>query len=303
MMPERLRKLVKTGELNFICPFGLGDTMRLNAWRGVLEKKYALPIHFIIKPSHKIVMQMYDNANYSICDFTDAELAGFSQCDTVPHKDELYIAHPVYSDHSGLLQDWFHSVYAVDMLFARFLRLECERTVLPPVNYPRLNISVPDIENAVLLLPEARSVRPLKHKHWRRLAARLRRQGHTIFQSYRNKEFEIKGADVLPDDMEQIVAFALSCGKVYSLRSGLCDLIAYKARDITIFYPDIISYKAYLLHGANIKNIIVRDVWTEIKRHLKKLPWVKQLYDTIRDRYYRHDEPNNAIEGILQNAS
>jgi hypothetical protein len=264
MTLESLNALVKPGALNFISPCGLGDTMRLSAYRNDMEQKHGLPIHFIIKPSHKIIMEMYDNANYSIYDFKDDELYDVQKHTASARKGEAFIAHPLYSDRP-LYDRWIKSASHVDILFACFLNIKKESAAVPPKKYPRLGEASLRMDRAALLLPEARSVKPLKTGHWRHLAAALKQQGYTVRQSYSRKEFKIDGVQPLPRDLETIVAFALACDKVYSLRSGLCDLIAHKAKDITVFYPDSFSHTVFLIKGSNIKNILVRDVYAEIK--------------------------------------
>ena len=42
-----------------VSQFGLGDTMLLCGFKDALEKYYNAPVHFIIKPTHQVVMNMY----------------------------------------------------------------------------------------------------------------------------------------------------------------------------------------------------------------------------------------------------
>jgi hypothetical protein len=273
MMAESLARITRPDALNFICPSGLGDTMYLASYRAYFERKYGVPVHFIIKPSHQTVMEMYGNDSFSVYEFKENELAGIGRENNAPKKGGLYAAHPLYSD-AGLLAGWCREAYDVKRLFSRFLHIEDGAEPVPPVNYPGLSsammdsleFAVPDMDKTALLLPEARSVKPLNRKYWQKLSKKLRKNGFFVVQNYTKREFGVENVPVLPGSLDTVIAFALSCGRVYSLRSGLCDLIAPKAKDMTVFYPDVFSYKVYRLPEGNIRNVLVRDVFAEVKQ-------------------------------------
>jgi hypothetical protein len=273
MMAESLARITRPDTLNFICPSGLGDTMYLASYRAYFERKYGVPVHFIIKPSHQIVMGMYDSDSFSVYEFKENELAGIGRENNAPKKGGLYVAHPLYSD-ADLLAGWCREAYDVKRLFSRFFHIEEGTEPVPPVNYPELSsammdsfeFAVPDMDKTALLLPEVRSVKPLNRKYWEKLAKKLRKKGFFVVQSYTKREFGVEDVPALPESLDTVAAFAISCGRVYSLRSGLCDLIAHKAKDMTVFYPDVFSYKVYRLPGENIRNVLVRDVFAEVKQ-------------------------------------
>jgi hypothetical protein len=126
---------------------------------------------------------------------------------------------------------------------------------------------------------------PLGRKHWDNLAKKLRREGFLVIQSYVRQDYKIKGVQTLPDDMALVIAFAVSCARVYSLRNGICDLIKNRARDLTVFYPNAFSYRVYHMPEHGVKNVLARNIYGEIKRRikrriktgLKKIPPIKQL--------------------------
>ncbi|MDR1901926.1 MAG: hypothetical protein LBQ88_06575 [Treponema sp.] len=135
-MLKTLLRITKPDELNFISPCGLGDTMLLNGIKHSLERKYGLPVHFIIKPPHKIVMEMYGNTNYSVHKFSANELTGIGRINRIPQKGRLYVAHPMYT--GTLTERWQREEFTLRDYFFQFFGIENGAPVLPPSNIPVL---------------------------------------------------------------------------------------------------------------------------------------------------------------------
>jgi hypothetical protein len=148
------------------------------------------------------------------------------------------------------------------------------------------------MDKTALLLPEARTMARLKRGFWEKLARELREQGFTVVQSYSNEDFKIEGVEALPDDLYCVTAFAIHCSAVYALRSGLCEVIADKAKRLTVFYPTQKDYSYCYMNYDNVENILVsaKDNKTaysclrtqqipELKRKLKAI--VKIILKTV----------------------
>jgi hypothetical protein len=279
-MLESLLKIIKPDKLNFILTYGLGDTLTIVGLRYILEKRYECRIHFIIKPSHKIIMEMYGCTNYSIYEFTHNELIDIGKNHCFPHKGLLYIAHPVFSDNCGLMQKWNNNSINYKTLLYSFLKVDENTPIQLPVWYPsltqtmldNLKMSVLDLEKAVLLLPDARSVVPLSKKYWKKLSRKLRNEGFFVIQSYADERNKIGDIPNLPDDLYTIIAMALSCKCVYALRNGICDLIKSKVKRMVVFYASEFHYNAYIMEGENIENVFVLETNKEkLKQTIKKI--------------------------------
>jgi L-rhamnose mutarotase len=296
---KKLLEITKPDEYNFISPCGLGDTMFICALKQAIEEKYNAPIHFIIKPSHKMLMDMYNISDYSVYQFTEDELRGISKSSHHPVKGGLYVAHPMYSDDGSLSE--YTGKFNINFLqfYQTFFRLDKDSIFIEPVKYPENTIKdFSGLDKTALLLPEARSVGRLKRVFWEKLAGELREQGFNIAQSYSSEDFKMEGVEALPDDLYYVAAFAIHCSAVYALRNGLCDIIAGKAKRLTIFYPGQQEYNFFYMDYDNIKNILVdmKDkepskrsltLKQKIKKVLKKLPPIKQLtvrFNSINER-------------------
>jgi hypothetical protein len=309
-MIQTLLAITKADEFNFISPKGLGDTATYCGLMQFLEAGYGSKIHFIIKPSHVVVMKMYAIDDYSIYTFSESELRGIARHNNVPQIGQLYIAHPIYSDITGLMWQWQEGKFTQKQLFCRFFNLDDRIPENSPVWYPELNdeikrtVGFPLVsERTVLLLPEAHSVSALKQKFWLKLAKQLVREGYDVIQSCQDKYFALPDIPDLTGDLETLVAAALSCIRVYSLRSGICDLIKEKSRDLTVFYPTKMTYETYFMEYPNVKNILVKNktnktnakilkkipvkIKKALKTILKKLPLLKQIsirFNTVNNR-------------------
>jgi hypothetical protein len=304
---KTLLDITRKDELNFVSPFGLGDTMLLCGAKTALEERYKLPVHFIIKPSHKIVMKMYNNTNYSIYQFTEDELWGISKNNYSPQKGFLYVAHWIYSDDTcgSIMQRWNRGEFIFLQLFFHFFHLDKSTIIQQPTMYPQiseemiasLGFGLVELQKTVLLLPEANSVTPLSKSFWINLADKIQKNGFLVVQNFTREDYKIEGVVSLPDNLELIMGVAVSCAEVYSLRSGLCDLIARKVKKLTVFHSDPLSYRALFMNGKNIENILVEkeEVYNinfrktkkyilkqNVKIFLKKIPPVKQIVNRFR---------------------
>jgi hypothetical protein len=270
-MLETSLKITKPDELNFILTYGFGDTLTILGLRYALEEKYECRIHFIIKQSHKIVMEMYACTNYSIYEFTHDELIGIGKNNHLPRKGLLYVAHPVFSDNCGIMQKWNNNAVNYKTLLYSFLKIDKNTPIQLPVWYPpltqtmlnNLNLGVLDLDKTVLLLPEARSVVPLSKKYWKKLVRELRNKGFFVIQSYADEKNKIGDVPALPDDLYIIIAVALSCNCIYALRNGICDLLKAKVKCMTVFYTSEFHYGAYIMEGENIENVFI---WEKTKK-------------------------------------
>jgi L-rhamnose mutarotase len=311
-MLKTLLEITKPDEFNFISPSGLGDTMHICALKSAIEKRYQGSVHLIIKPTHKVVMYMYDIDNYSVHQFTNDELFGIAKNNYHPQKGRLYVANPDFSDKPVRLPE---NIKNFLQFYPNFFHLDQGAVPLKPLRYPQIEENIaakfPNLDNAVLLLPDAHATQLLKRGFWENLARELREKGFTVLQNCAAKNHEIEGVTALPDDLFCVVAAALSCSGVYSLRNGLCDLIADKVKHLTVFYPSQYVLQWFYIAGKTIENIVVdmedkksEKKWLEflkknIKKTLRVIPPFKQLADRFKHINRRIDTIDIEIESAV----
>ena len=78
----------------FLSPCGLGDSLCLIGLKKEIEKQLKGKVHFIIKPSHMIVAQLYDTKDYVIASFDKASLFSFALKTPKPELGKIFVAHP-----------------------------------------------------------------------------------------------------------------------------------------------------------------------------------------------------------------
>jgi hypothetical protein len=318
-MIKTLFEITKSDKLNFILPYGLGDTMMCCSLKHNLEIRYKAKIHFIIKPSHTVIMKMYRIDDFDVYIFSETELWAIANENNVPQIGKLYVAHWIYSDQNDMKQQWFAGKFTMKQQYYQFFKINGKTNLTPPFWYPKitaemeksLGFPVP-LKKIALLLPEARSVPALNHEFWNKLVKRLRARSLFVSQSYYNDKFAIQGVPNLPDDMETILAVAISCARVYSLCNGICDLIKEKTKYLTVFYSDKMSYKVFFLDGLHIKNVLVDQACSKntirlrkmVKNILKKIPPCKQIlnrFDIINMRINILEQKINDLQGFKTN--
>lgn len=231
----------------YFCAAGLGDTFLTCGFLKKLKEKLNSDICLLIKKSHKVIMDMYNISDYILVDYNDIDLKKLSDKCLTPQEGKIYLAHPAFHKE---LWEFFEGIYyqtsTVPFLdwFKAFLGLENNIELELPEKTPdltkdfneRLNLIAP-LDKIVLFIPDATSMKPLPSSHWAQLTTDLKNQGYHIITNVSDAKNCLKGTQYIDMTVEEVVALALNCAKVYSLRNGLCDLIYSKGKDLTVFYP------------------------------------------------------------------
>ncbi len=270
---------IEKDKMYFLSPYGLGDTMILCGFKNALEKKYGCEIYFLIKASHKIVMDMYKIKNYSIIDMKNLDLFLLGDATQMPCLGKIFVAHPEF--HKELLYLFDEINTSVDGNKTQFIEWYKKFLLLPkktkfelPVWYPTLSekakkkiMKIAPVSNIVVLIPEANSVNIRNKTIWKNIIkANQKFKTITVVNDKKNKIMGIKNLDL---DLYDTVAIMLACHSVYSIRSGLCDLVANKISNMTVLYGNPYFKTIYSLKFFN-KNIVEWVVEDE-KKYDKKI--------------------------------
>lgn len=252
----------------FVSPFGLGDTYLLCALSKAWEQKHFKKIGFIVKPSHKVVMDMFRIKNYRIAQFEDHELKKLAKKNPIPERGKIYVAHPAYIEaaQSGIAMLNSNRLCFKD-LYTAFLGIPYDVELEEPKIIPKLSDgakgvvdSLGGFEKLVLLCPEANSVKQVPKSFWYEIVEDYKNKGYTVLVNITKKENAISGAKNLKFAISDVVALACKCQIVISLRSGFCDLIAKVAPHLIVFYPtreDLFKYSLNKIFGLSIEEYVV----------------------------------------------
>lgn len=242
----------------FYCCAGLGDTMLTCGFKDALERKYTSPICLIFKKSHAFIARMYEIQDYLVIG-VDISVSSLSrEYVRTPRKGKVFAAHPC--DHPEL-HNFFDPVrYQVSTIkflpwFRKFLDINPSEKLMLPKQYPQIDERLrkrceqfAPISDTVLFSPEATSVLALPDVFWKNKVNTLHKRGLTVISNVIYPENTISGTKYLGITVEETVALALQCNSVYSLRSGLCDLLFSMGDKLHVYYP---SYSSLFLYSLN----------------------------------------------------
>ncbi len=237
---------LKDDIIYFLSPCGLGDTMFLAGFKEALEKKYEAKIHFIIKPNHKIVMDLYNINDYTLAKIDIEELFRKNNAENKIGKGRIFIAHPLFAQNKIFLDDFNAGKILFTDMYKKFLGVDCD--FKKPYNYPSLTPyleeklkekDINDLSKTVLFIPEAATCPLLPEDFWINKAKEYEVCGYNVILNTKNKEYCIDGIKYVDLTLEEILAISGSLHKIVSLRNGLCDILAFCSKNLEVYYPDL----------------------------------------------------------------
>ena len=270
---------IKKNVMYFLSPYGLGDTMILCGFKDALEKKYNCKIHFLIKSSHKIVMDMYKINDFDIIDMDKVDLFLLGDSTPEPELGKIFVAHPEFHKELMYLFNEINTSIGGEKTqfiewYKKFLMLPQKTKFELPMWYPELSNyakkkvkKLGGLEKIVILIPEANSIKLYNKTIWKNIIKSNKQfKCITVVNERKNK---IKGIRNLKLDLYDTVAIMLNAHSVYALRSGLCDLVANDIKNMTVIYSNPYFKDVYSLKSRNEN--IVEWVIKDEKKYDKKI--------------------------------
>ena len=243
---QELAKKLKSDRYYFVSPCSAGDTYYLCAFKRALEKHLQGKIIFVIKPTHKVVCEIYE-IEPIICDSVFLNTFQQSKClenpfvTSVPTLGNLYPAHPI-----PLNKLRYHYKTMTEM-YVDFFDLPFDTKGVLPTNLPNLSQSLREklakiapLGKIFLLCPEAHTFPILPSIIFKDECEKLLKLGYKIIVNIPNrKEYTRYFSDGVYDldlSLKDAIALALHCAGVVSTRSGFCDIIAPHCANLKIYY-------------------------------------------------------------------
>lgn len=240
-------------KLYIVSPYGLGDTMILFGFMKELEKRYASSIVYVIKPSHKIVAELFGCDNYILSQFTRDELIYTGKMNPEPQGGKMWVAHPEFSNGDNLIREFMTCKISFVDMYRRFLGIPGKCHLVLPSFYPehsdekRLADEVIN-EKTILLAPDMNASDPNDHiskSYYDELILEYNHKGLKVIINSTSNEFCGKYTNIGDMDIRDLIFVAKKCGKVISARSGLCDLLAPILSNLRVVYPNKHFYEMY----------------------------------------------------------
>lgn len=226
---------------NFLSPYGLGDTLMLCGFKKAWERKNKGKIHFLIKPSHEIVMKLYGITDYT-CVNIEARVFRRYAGPEKPRKGELFVAHPYFGGSPKVMDRWYNNLLNFREFYLELLGLNENAVFEFPKVKPQTTYQLPqkvDLNKSIFISGSAATARRLDASYWMKIIQAAQEKGYTVVNNCVNADEVIPGCLNLTLPLEDIMAIALKCRKIYCLRSGLSDLLmCFGSERMEVIYPD-----------------------------------------------------------------
>lgn len=103
---------------------------------------------------------------------------------------------------------------------------------------------IPNPKKVVLICPE-HSARKIDFgvPFWEKIVQKWREKGFTVIQNTINPDAVIRGAIWVSMSAAELYWLGSHCHHVISVRSGICDLLYRRGKNLTVVYPNVLFYK------------------------------------------------------------
>lgn len=247
----------------FLSPCGLGDTLILVSLKETLENFYNLKIHFLVKPTHQIIMNLYNIDSYTVVDMPSLkklrEKIDKNQINNNQVSGgKLFIAHPLFIKDESILKTFNAGKISFYEMYLNMLGLSSNikfndriielKTNIDEINEKLKKHNIKDINNLILIAPEADSCPTFPNSYWEKVIEKYRMLGYDVLTNAKSEKNSIRGTKFMPLTIEEAILIAQKCAGIISLRSGFCDVVALKhAGFLKVLYPNINILNLYSL--------------------------------------------------------
>ena len=262
---NEVKNLCKPDEYNLVLHKHLGDVFYAIGLKDEFERVYGKKLHFIVRPQYEFLMKLFGVDHYSVYDFKSFEKR-------VLQSDWQYMPYASHESHKFdmLCKDAFSSVpllnipFVIDgdlnsfFLFNHYwcflwghnmgLNIKNFKFAVPKNKLPiqpellKKLKKVGPVDKIVLFAPEAATAIELPVEFWNIFADQAYKRGYKIIVN--SKKYKIHHAVSAFDlglSIEEVVALGLNCAYVFSVRSGLCDVLVGAGEKLYAFYPAMLA--------------------------------------------------------------
>ncbi len=257
---ERVKELCKAGEYNLLLHKHLGDIFYAVALKEEFERQMGRKLHFIVRPDHVFLLKMLGATNYSVCNFRRIEnaiiQANYPWLPMPGQKtyyldvviQDLFLSVPVLGEPfvlggvqlGFLLFDLYWCRQWASYLLGRtdFQYPVPKRKVPMSLEGERIVSRLAPLGKIILLAPEAATATEIAPEIWDALSEEFSKKGYVVVTN--SKKYSIKHTTSAFDlglSLPDVIALGQRCAYVFSLRSGLCDVLVGIGKRLYAFYP------------------------------------------------------------------
>lgn len=261
---DKIKNICKDNEYNLVLTYHMGDIFFTAAHYKQFENIYNHKLHFIVRPSQEIILKLLNITNYTVCDFDsyidpfisdkveDKITYGYVKmmiCETVLNTTPIIREPFVISIKNNYYLEKMlnkHNNYPINFFQEWGLCLGFDnkaRKFNTILNIPDISKDLKEklstisaIDKIVLFAPETRSDTMFDVSFWNNLASIITKEGYSIVVNTTNRTFNINNAVKVDMCFSDLVALGYQCHSVFSIRSGLCDILYKKGKNLYVFY-------------------------------------------------------------------
>lgn len=257
----------------YFLPYGIGDLLFIMCYKDYF---YDDNTYFIVNSNQKGLMKMYgipDEKIKVVSEFWKLMLIGRCMVSNYQNSDIIY-AHqnrriiPYKYDNENLLGVKGLSLLDLNKVVLNIpqdSKIKSPKSILTSQEKKKIIIQNKfnkDKKN-ILLCPYATSSKMISIDIWNSVVKKYLYQGYNIYTNVRNNtEKPLENTVPLSLRLEELYGVIDQFEHVYSLRSGLCDLLAFTDVNLTVYYPPLEFDNIYTSY--NFKNLGIRDNIEEI---------------------------------------
>ncbi len=260
-----LQRYIHPDKFNFVLQDGLGDTLMCLRYADAFVKKNGAEMFFFIRPSHEFIFKALDMHNYMVVDAMERRNFYYGldiNLFSTPKIGDLFFAHPRLTP-MPLSQNDKKEQYDFRDFWGNFLSLQTSllqkkeiKAVPEMVKAARdfMNLHNLQAEKTIFISPEECGYKSANAKVFANLAQNLSKKGFSVISNVCVSKNKIQGTIEFSGKFELCMALADMCRAVISVRSGLCDMLYEKGKNLYILYQTKKDFDFYSVNKIFDRN-------------------------------------------------
>lgn len=223
-----------------VCPYGLGDTLYIAALVRELKRQHKISmVCLIVKNSHKAITEMFSSIDEVIVSDKLVEKLNVYSIATETWKLKNYLyGHFKKNIMQINYEEYDEKKYSMIDLYKKKVMNLSDSSNLDTISYEKCSIEEKISEKSIILAPYSHTAKQLSVGFWEKVANSFLNKGFDVFTNVAKDEVPIKGTKELCVDLKYIPKYAEMSKLVLSIRSGLCDILAFTNTKLIIIETD-----------------------------------------------------------------
>lgn len=262
---RQVEALCREDAYNIVAYKHLGDVFYFLAAKEALEKTFGGKVHYILLPQHEFLAKLWNITDYSTFPLDklvkknkafvraffdkqdpdpfilDSDLENLYLLQTfgnIPQRTKPFVLENLVNKFSDYPYYWCFR-WAQSAGVEEEFRFRLPRGEVPLSSRTKEVVEkLGGLDRIILLAPEAATATELPPEWWAVLTQSLRSKGYQLLVN--SKRIRIPGCQSAFDlglSLEEVVAVGLRCRAVFSLRSGLADVLVPAGERLFVFNP------------------------------------------------------------------